>query len=128
MEYDISKIEFDCSGSSYATALKNSIGSDATASSDKVTVTLLDPASSFTVAKLTAQVRLDSLTVTYIVQEEPENPGETKTPTEEVNELLTKYYNNGSYKRDTVINLKNDEATQTDLIECFHAKCNILER
>lgn len=63
---EISKIEFDCNSSSYATALKNSIGTTATAtvSSDKVTVTL-DGASEFVVAQLTAQVRMDAVTVTY---------------------------------------------------------------
>lgn len=49
-----------------------------------------------------------------------------KTPTEEVNELLTSYYNNGSYQRHTVINL--NEAAQLELISCFHAQVNLLER
>jgi hypothetical protein len=63
---EISEIVFDCNSSSYATALKNSIGTTATAtvSSDKVTVTL-DGASEFVVAKLTAQTRIDAVTVTY---------------------------------------------------------------
>ncbi len=63
----ISKILFDCNSSSYATALKNSIGTTATVSvsSDKVTVTL-DDVTKFEVAKLTAQVRMDSITVTYV--------------------------------------------------------------
>ena len=64
---NITKIVFDCNSSSYATALKNSIGSTATVSSDKVTVTLDGSNNSFTIAKLTAQVRLDALTVTYAV-------------------------------------------------------------
>ena len=68
---NITKIVFDCNSSSYATAMKNSIGSSATASSDKVTVTLNGTTNSFTVAKLTAQVRLDNLTVTYVA---PTNP------------------------------------------------------
>ena len=64
---NITKIVFDCNSSSYATALKNSIGTTATTSvsSDKVTVTLDGSANNFTIAKLTAQVRLDALTVTY---------------------------------------------------------------
>lgn len=66
----ISKIVFDCNSSSYATALKNSIGSvsgaTVTVSSDKVTVEFSEAVDSFTIAKLTAQVRLDSITVTYI--------------------------------------------------------------
>ena len=61
---EISKIVFDCNSSSYATALKNSIGDTATVSSDKVTVNL-DGATEFVVAKFTAQVRMDSITVTY---------------------------------------------------------------
>lgn len=64
----IETIVFDCNSSSYATALKNSIGSTATVavSSDKVTVTLDGTADNFVVAKLTAQVRMDAITVTYI--------------------------------------------------------------
>ena len=71
---NIIKIVFDCNSSSYATALKNSIGNIATASSDKVTVTLDGTSTSFTVAKLTAQVRLDAITVTYSSGSEPEVP------------------------------------------------------
>ena len=62
----ITKIVFDCNSSSYATALKNSIGSSATVSSDKVTVNLSEPSATYIIAKLTAQVRLDSITVSYI--------------------------------------------------------------
>lgn len=64
---NITKIVFDCNESGHATALKNSIGDAATVNSDKVTVVLDGTASQFTVAKLSAQVRLDSLTVTYEV-------------------------------------------------------------
>ena len=54
---NITKIVFDCNSSSYANALKTSIGTSATTSvsSDKVTVTLGGTSSSFTVAKLSAQ-------------------------------------------------------------------------
>jgi hypothetical protein len=62
---NMTKIVFDCSSTAYATAMKNSIGNSATASSDKVTVTLDGNSNTFTVAKLTAQVRLDAITVTY---------------------------------------------------------------
>ena len=65
----ITEIIFDCNSSSYATALKNSIGTvsgaSVTVSSDKVTVTFTSAVESFVVAKLTAQVRMDSITVTY---------------------------------------------------------------
>ena len=68
-EGEISKIVFDANSSSYATALKNSIGTvsgaTVTVSSDKVTVTFSTPVTEFKIAKLTAQVRLDSITVTY---------------------------------------------------------------
>lgn len=62
---NITKIEFDCNTTAYATELKNSIGDAATISSDKVTVILDGTSNSFEIAKLTAQVRLDELTVTY---------------------------------------------------------------
>ena len=66
----ITKIVFDANSSSYATALKNSIGTPSdttvTASSDKVTVEFLSAVNSFTIAKLTAQVRLDAITVTCV--------------------------------------------------------------
>jgi hypothetical protein len=66
-EGNITSIEFDCNSSSYATALKNSIGTTATVSvsSDKVTVTLDGTADNFVIAKLTAQTRLDVVKVTY---------------------------------------------------------------
>ena len=48
----ITKIEFTASSDSYATALKNSIGSAATASGTKVTVTLDGTSDTFKVAKL----------------------------------------------------------------------------
>jgi hypothetical protein len=46
--------------------MKNSIGSAATVASDKVTVILDSPAASYVVAKLSAQVRVDAITVTYV--------------------------------------------------------------
>ena len=62
----MTKILFTCGSTFYATALKNSIGGDATVSGSEVTVTFANPVNDFTVAKLTAQVRLNSLTVTYL--------------------------------------------------------------
>ena len=62
-DYVISKIVFDCNNSTYATTLKNSISSNATVSSDKVTVTAIG-SNTYVVAKLSGQVRMDSLTVT----------------------------------------------------------------
>ena len=68
---NITKIVFDANSNSYATTMKNSIGTvsgaTVTVSSDKVTVTFTNAtAASFVVAKLSAQVRLDSITVTYL--------------------------------------------------------------
>ena len=60
---NITKIEFDCNSSSYATTLQKSIGSSAALNSDKVTVVLDGSSNTFTIAKLTAQVRLDAVTV-----------------------------------------------------------------
>ena len=61
----ITKIVFDCNSTSYANDLKTSIGATATASSDKVTVTLDNPAASFVIATLAGQVRMDAISVTY---------------------------------------------------------------
>lgn len=64
---NIVSIVFDCNSSSYATALKNSIKTGTVSvSSDKVTVTLTDEMPSFVIEKLSAQVRMDSITVTYL--------------------------------------------------------------
>ena len=62
----MTKVLFVCSSSSYATALKNSIGTAATVDGSNVTVTFVNPVDDFTIASLTAQVRLTSLTVTYL--------------------------------------------------------------
>ena len=64
----ISKIEFTCNSSDYATALKNSITANSnysvSVSSTKVTVTFVTPVDSFVIANLSGgQVRLNSLVV-----------------------------------------------------------------
>lgn len=70
---NITKIVFVCNSSSYATAMKNSIGtvSGATVAigGSNVTVTFTTPVNNFVIAKLTAQVRVNSLTVTHLVEE-----------------------------------------------------------
>lgn len=102
---NITKIVFDCNSTTYATALKKSIGSLATASSDKVTVTLDGTSNSFTVKKLTAQVRLDELTVTYT------DGGETVTPT-----LLAPTMSPGTcnfYEEYLVVTLANADSEAT---------------
>lgn len=60
---NITKIVFDCNSSSYASVLQKSIGSAAIVSADKVTVELDGSSNTFTVARLTAQVRMDAITV-----------------------------------------------------------------
>ena len=64
----IKVIVFDCNSGSYATALKDSIGTvsgaTVTVSDDKVTVTFATAVDSFTIEKLSGgQVRMDSITV-----------------------------------------------------------------
>ena len=77
MAATMSVIEFTCGSSSYATALKSSIGNDATSNGSVVTVNLATPSTSFNVAKLTAQVQLKSITVTYT---DGTSGGETPEP------------------------------------------------
>ena len=60
----MSKIVFNCNSNDYATALGTSIGSGATVASKDVTVEL-NGETSYTVAQLTAQVRVNSLVVTF---------------------------------------------------------------
>ena len=67
----MSKIVFNCNSNDYATALGTSIGSGATVASKDVTVEL-NGETSFTVATLSAQVRMNSLTVTFAEVEEAE--------------------------------------------------------
>lgn len=66
----ITKIVYDANSSSYATAMKNSIGTVTNAtvsvSSDKVTVIYSTGVDAVVVEKMTAQVRMDSITVTYL--------------------------------------------------------------
>ena len=65
---NITTIVFDCNSTSYATALKSSItDANVSVSSDKVTVTLDGSSNEFVIASLTGgQVRMDSMTVTYL--------------------------------------------------------------
>ena len=59
----MTSIVFECSGSSYVTPLKNSItGATVSVDGNKVTVTFSSPTNSFTIEKLTAQVRMTGIT------------------------------------------------------------------
>lgn len=71
VEYpQMTKIVFNCNNSGYATALGNSI-SGSSVSGKVVTVTFAEAQDSFTVAKLTAQVRIDSIAVYYEAAGDP---------------------------------------------------------
>ena len=69
---NIAKIEFTCNSSSYASVLKTSIGNAATVNGSVVTVTPSSLSKSFNISSLSAQVRLNSLTVYYESEPEPE--------------------------------------------------------
>ena len=67
---EIAKIIFDCNNASYATSLNKSLasiaGATVTVSSDKVTVTFTEYVEKFAATLSDGQVRMDSITVTYI--------------------------------------------------------------
>lgn len=70
----IKSITFVCNSSSYATAMKNSVGTvagaEVTVSGSNVVVSFTKATSEqFIVAKMTAQVRMNSLSVTYMGEE-----------------------------------------------------------
>ena len=82
----MSKIVFKCTESKYTTALVSSIGGSATSASNEVTVEL-NGETSYTIESLTGgQVRMNSLTVTFVEVAE----AEVATPTFSV-EAGTKY-------------------------------------
>ena len=82
----MSKIVFNCNSNDYATALASSIGESASTSSKNVTVEL-NGETSYTIESLTGgQVRMNSLTVTFVEVAE----AEVATPTFSV-EAGTKY-------------------------------------
>ena len=65
-EKAMTKIEFACNSGTYATALQNSVTSGTvTVDGSIVTVTLASAATSYNIATLSAQVRMNSLTVYY---------------------------------------------------------------
>ena len=93
---NISEIEFTCGSSSYATALSNSIsGATVTVSGSVVTVIPDAQSASFTIAKLSAQVQIQSLTVTYSGSTSggesggESGGGETPDPTPEPGQSVT---------------------------------------
>ena len=80
----IKQIVFAASSTTYANDLKRSIGSSATVSGTTVTVTFGDSVessvNSFTIAKLTAQVRLNSITVIAYVPSSTGDSGAAVEP------------------------------------------------
>ena len=63
----ITNIVFDCNSTSYATALNNSgLTGEVSVASDKVTVTLDGSSNEYVVSMTNGQVRMDSITVTYL--------------------------------------------------------------
>ena len=103
----ITQIVFDCNSSSYATALKSSITSGtATVSSDKVTVVPATESDEYVIASLTGgQVRMDALTVTYVVAEEdPDLPVYTITATS-ADATMGTVAGSGEYKQGKTVTL-----------------------
>ena len=78
----ISKLVFNCSNNEYATNLGNSIGAAATVNNATVTVNLTTTVESYVISLTGGQVRLNSLTVTYLSNsgesggDEPEAPAD----------------------------------------------------
>ena len=112
---NITKLVFDCNESSYATAIKNSIGTTATASSDKVTVLISSPDETFTIAKLTAQARVDAVTVTYVTggaSETPDQPeGVTLSSIKVSDDAETEYTVGDAFVEPTVTATYSDGST-----------------
>lgn len=71
---NIEAIEFECNTNSYATALKNAISGSSV--NGKIVSVTLDASSSFVTYEMTAQVRMDALTVTYVKSESGETPAD----------------------------------------------------
>lgn len=82
---DMYKIVFNCSSSSYASQLHSSIGTvsgaDVEDSGTYVTVSFKSPVTSFSVAQLAAQVRMNSISVTYMTDDSSDVGGGGGQPT-----------------------------------------------
>ena len=93
----ITKIVFTCNNSTYATALKNSIKEDAnyviTIGTTDVTIVFTESVPEFVIEGLSAQVRMNSLTVTY-------TPASTNPPVEECTHANTTETNSATCTED----------------------------
>ena len=105
---NISSIVFTASSSSYATALKNSIDGS-TASGSNVTVELDSTSTTYTVESIGAQVRLSSLTVSYVNNEVSE---EIVKICEDLNEVDS--YMSLAYKYETSVVSENKVTDSLD--------------
>ena len=76
---DITKIEFTCYSTEYATNLKNSI--DGSSVSGAIVIVELEEGSSFVISSLSKQVQMNSLTVTYQSTPETTLSNYTTSPT-----------------------------------------------
>ena len=80
----MTKLVVNCNSTSYATALVNSIpaadGVTVTVNSKAVTIELAEAANEFVIAKLSAQVRVDSMTAYAGAASTPETPEEPEIP------------------------------------------------
>lgn len=117
----VSEIVFDCYNTTYASNLKNSIGNSATVSNDKVTVDNLSE-EIFEVASLTAQIRLDALTVTYTTG----NGGNTggNTPGGDVGGDDTPTINTGSFYSPTSYSYRSGMENYNNLEEYGYYDCD----
>ena len=67
----ITEIVATCNEDKHATALVNSVGNDASSNNNVVTIIPAASNTTYTIAKLTAQVQMSSLTVTYLAESGP---------------------------------------------------------
>lgn len=112
---NITQIEFDCNNSSYATALVNSIeGTEPITNGDIVTVILDGSSETFEISQLSAQVRVDALTVTYSTGNEEDKPAVTSISLSEVSEVQTEYYEGDPFNFDGLVATATFEDNTTE--------------
>ena len=68
---NITQMVATCSETTYTTALVNSVGTGASYNGNVVTIIPDEPSTTYTIATLTAQVQMYSLTVTYLAESGP---------------------------------------------------------
>ena len=112
---NITKIVATASSSSYATALKNSINSGASLSGSVVTITPSSSSTTYTIEKLSDQVRLISISVTFEVAASCDKKV-TLTKGSEDDGTFTLDKTNGSYDNcdaDFVVKVSNVQPTSS---------------